>query len=50
MSQKAKRPRLLIGRLVASSNPVKVSVIKALDIAHIYRDNSYNRVGRLVIH
>jgi len=47
--QKTKRPRILIGILVASTNPIQLSCIKELTIAHYYRPVSCKRVKRVVL-
>lgn len=45
----SKRPRIMRGQLVASTNPVKVSCIKVLIIEHRYHYLSYRRVSQTVI-
>lgn len=49
-SIKSRRPRILKGQLVASTNIKKVSCIKVLYIEHRYRDLSFRRVKQVVIH
>ncbi len=46
---KVKRPRIQIGILVASTDPIQLSCIKELTIAHYYRPLSCKRVKRVVI-
>lgn len=43
-----KRPRIMRGQLVASTNATKVGCIKVLHIEHRYHYLSYKRVGRVV--
>ncbi len=47
--QRTKRPRIQIGILVASTNPIQLACIKELTIAQYYRPLSYVRVKRVVI-
>lgn len=47
--EKTKRPRIKIGILVASTNPIQLSCIKALTIAEYYRPLSFKRVRRVVL-
>lgn len=44
-----KRPRIMRGQLVASTNMDKVGCIKVLYIEHRYIGISYKRVARVVI-
>lgn len=46
---KVKKRRIIKGTLVASSNTIKYSCIKVLDIAHYYNPLNYNRVKQVVI-
>ena len=45
---KEKRKRISKGQLVASSNTIVYSCIKALEIFHYYNPLNYNRVLRVV--
>lgn len=47
--KRIKRPRIQIGILVASTNPIQLACIKSLTIAHYYRPLSYKRVKRVVV-
>ncbi len=47
--QRTKRPRIQIGILVASTNPIQQACIKSLTIAHYYRPLSCKRVKRVVL-
>ena len=46
---KPKRPRIVQGQLVASTNKVKLGCIKALHIAHFYNPINYSRIRQTVI-
>lgn len=46
---KGKRKRISKGQLVASSNELIYSCIRALDIIHYYNPLTYSRVRRVVM-
>lgn len=48
-SERIKRPRIQIGILVASTNPVQLGCIKSLTIAHYSRPLTCTRVRRVVL-
>ena len=43
-----KRPRIKIGVLVGSTNPVTYSIIKCITVEHRYNSLTYKRVRRVV--
>jgi hypothetical protein len=52
MTTKVRRPRIMTGLLVSSTNPVQYSIISGahkLAVAHRYDSMNYSRKGRFVL-